>query len=98
MDRPRDAAHAGPDVRLGQKDAAADERLVRAVVVREVEVAVKRDRVRDRQVVRLVAAAGVGAMSNEPPQREDDEGLKGAALPHASECTGTRPPGSGRES
>ena len=64
---------------LGLQHATADERLVRAVVVRDIHVAVEGNRVGDRQVVRLVTSPRVGTVGDKSPQDEDDNGLKEAA-------------------
>ena len=79
VNRPCDAIYARADVGLGLQHAAADERLVGPVVVRDIQVAVERNRVGDRQVMWLVTGPRMGAVGDESPEHEDDNGLKGAA-------------------
>ena len=89
VDRSGDAVDAGPHVRVGLQHAAADERLVRTVVVGEIEVSVERNRVGDRKIVRLIARPGVSPMGNQSPEHEDDEGLERAPQ-HPGKCIGVR--------
>jgi hypothetical protein len=60
-------------VPLGIEPAIRDQRLRRAVVVREIEVEVEGERVRDGEIVRLIAAPGVRAVGQQPRQHQCDD-------------------------
>ena len=77
--RPRDAAGAGLDVRARLELPAGNQRLGRAVVVADVEIAVEGDRVGDGEIVRLVAGSGERAVRDQSPQHENDDRLQRAA-------------------
>ena len=71
--RADDAVWQRPDVQSRLETTAGDQRFGRPVVVGDVEIEVERDRVRDREVVRLVTGAGERAVGDQPPQREPDD-------------------------
>lgn len=86
MHRPHHTVGAGVDVILGREAAAANQRLGGAIVVRQVEIVVERDRMRDGQVVRLVARARIRPVSDEPEQRQRDDDAEDAFV--MIRCTG----------
>ena len=70
MDGSDDAIGAALDVQLGLQRAAPDERFRGAVVVRQVEILIERQRMRDREVVGFVATPGVRAMCEQASQHD----------------------------
>ena len=80
MNRPRDAAASLTNVWSRLQFAAGDQRLVRAVIVAEIEIEIECDRVRDGDIVGLVAGTCMGPMRDEPGEHDRDEDAETSAV------------------